>query len=63
MILNKLKLNDDKTEAMIISSGRKSRSLSFHFPDFIAVGCASVSLSDSVKNFGVTLDCHFTMKT
>ena len=29
--LNKLKLNDDKTEAMIVSSGRKSRSLSL-FP-------------------------------
>ena len=63
MILNKLKLNDDKTEAMIVSSGRKSRSLSFSFPDFITVGCASVPLSDSVKNLGVTLDCHLTMKT
>ena len=50
MTLNKLKLNDDKTEAMIVSSGRKSRSLSFSFPDFITVGCASVSLSDYVKN-------------
>ena len=27
LTLNKLKLNDDKTEAMIVSSGRKSRSL------------------------------------
>ena len=27
MILNKLKLNDDKSEAMIVSSGQKSRSL------------------------------------
>ena len=63
MTLNKLKLNDDKTEAMITFSGRKSRSLSFSFPDMITVGCASVSLSDSVKNLGVTLDCHLTMKT
>ena len=63
MTLNKLKLNDDKTEAMIVSSGRKSRSLSFSFPDFITVGCASVPLSDSVKNLGVTPDCHLTMKT
>ncbi|WP_419650303.1 reverse transcriptase domain-containing protein, partial [Thiolapillus sp.] len=63
MTLNKLKLNDDKTEAMIVSSGRKSRSLSFSFPDFITVGCASVPLSDSVKNLGVTFDCHLTMKT
>ena len=63
MTLNKLKLNDDKTEAMITFSGRKSRSLSFSFPDMITVGCASVPLSDSVKNLGVTLDCHLTMKT
>ena len=63
MTLNKLKLNDDKTEAMIVSSGRKSRSLSFSFPDFITVGCASDPLSDYVKNLGVTFDCHLTMKT
>ena len=31
--------------------------------DFITVGCASVTLSDSVKNLCVTLDCHLTMKT
>ena len=63
MTLSKLKLNDDKTEAMIVSSGRQSRSLSFSFPDFISVGCAPVPLSDSVKNLGVTYDCHLTMKT
>ena len=48
---------------MMVSSGRKSRSLSFSFPDFITVGCASVPLSDSVKNLGITFDCHLTMKT
>ena len=53
----------DKTEAMIVPSGRKSRSLSSSFPDFRTVGCASVPLSDSFKNLGVTLDCHLTMKT
>ena len=63
MTLSKLKLNDDKTKAMIVSSGRKSRSLSFSFPDFITVGCASVPLSDSFKNLGVTFDCHLTVKT
>ena len=56
-------LSDNKTEAMIVSSGRKSRSLSFSFLDVITVGGASVPLSDSVKNLGVTLDCHLTMKT
>ena len=29
----------------------------------IAVGSASVPLSDSVKNQGATFDCHLTMKT
>ena len=63
MTLNNLKLNDNKTEAMIVSLGRNSRSLSFFsFPGFITVGCASVPLSDSVKNLGVTPDCHLTMK-
>ena len=37
---------------MIVSSDGKSRSLSFSFPDFITVGCASVPLSDSVKSLG-----------
>jgi len=32
MTVNKLKLNDNKTEAMILSSGRISRSFSFFFP-------------------------------
>ena len=41
----------------------ESLDLSFSFPDFITVGCASVPLSDSVKNLGVTLDCHLTLKT
>ena len=63
MILIKLKLNDDNTEAMIISSDPKSRSLSFSSPDFISVHYASVPLSDSVKNLGVTLYCHLIMKT
>ena len=63
MTLYKLKLNDVKTEVMIISLGRKSRSLSFSFPEFTTVGCASVLLSDSVQNLGVTFDCHLTMKT
>ena len=40
-----------------------SGSLSFSVPDFITVACASVPLSDSVKNLGVTFVCHLTMKT
>ena len=61
--LNKLKQNDDKTEAMTVTSNRKSRSLFFPFPYPISVGSASVPFSESVKDLGVTLDCHLTMKT
>ena len=56
MILNKLKQNHNKTEVMIVSSGRKSRSLSISFSDSIFVISSSVPLSDTVKNLGVTLD-------
>ena len=55
------KLNDDKTEVMIISSSRMSTALSI--PDYFDIGNASVPFSDTVKNLGVTLDCHLSLKT
>ena len=58
---NKLKLNDDKTEVVIISSSRMSTALSI--PDSLDIGNASVPFSDTVKNLGVTLDCHLSLKT
>ena len=42
--VNKLKLSDNKTEAMIASSGRKSRSLSSLFPESVTIGSASVPM-------------------
>ena len=51
---NKLKLNGDKTEVMIISSSRMSTVLSI--PDSFDVGNAPVPFSDKVKKLGVTLD-------
>ena len=59
MTCNKLKLNDDKTEALIISSPRTS--LSALLPDALTVGDASVPFSKSARNLGVVLDCHLTM--
>ena len=56
---NKLKLNDDKTEVMIISSSRMSTALSI--PDSFDIGNAPVPFSDTVKNLGVTLDCHLSL--
>ena len=58
---NKLKLNDDKTEVMIISSGRMSTALSI--PESFDICNVSVPFSDTVKNLGVTLDCHLSLKT
>ena len=57
---NKLKLNDDKTEVMIISSSRMSTALSIS--ESFDIGNASVPFSDTVKNLGVTLDCHLSLK-
>ena len=61
MNVNKLKLNDDKTEVMIISSIRMSTAL--FIPDSFDIGNASVPSSDTDKNLGVTLDCHISLKT
>ena len=58
---NELKLNDDKTEVMIISSSRMSTALSI--PESFDIGNGSVPFSDTVKNLGVTLDCHLSLKT
>ena len=62
MTVNIHKLEDDKTKAMIVSSGRKSRSLSSSFPDSTAIGSASVPMSDFLENLVVTLHCHLIMK-
>jgi hypothetical protein len=59
MTFNKLRLNDEKTEVMVVSSPRISTSL--QLPDSITIGNATVPYSDSVKNLGVTLDSHLTM--
>ena len=60
---NQLKLNDDKTEVMImiISSSRMSTALSI--PESFDIGNGSVPFSDTVKNLGVTLDCHLSLET
>ena len=57
---NKLNLNDDKIEAMIVSSQRTSTSLPM--PDSLTVGTSNVMFSQSVKTLGVTLDTHLNMK-
>ena len=57
MSSNKLKLNDDNTEALIVSSQRMSTSLPML--DSLTVGTSNVMFSQSVKTLDVILD---TMK-
>ena len=56
---NKLKLNDDKTELMIVSSPRMSNAVPF--PESMSVGASTIQFSDKVRNLGVTIDCHLSM--
>ena len=60
MTVNKLKLNDDKTEVMLVSSKQMSHKLTV--PDSMIVGDATISFTRAVKNLGVTLDNHLEME-
>ena len=59
MTANKLKLNDDKTEAMIVGTRQKLSQLppSLH----LQLDNTSIPISDSVKNLGVILDSSLSM--
>ena len=56
---NMLKLNDSKTELMLITS-KRSKHL-HNLPTSITMGNAQISFKQSVKNLSFTLDCHLTM--
>ena len=56
---NMLKLNDNKTELMLVTSKRTKHLHSL--PTSINIGNAQVPFKQSVKNLGFTLDCHLTM--
>ena len=56
---NMLKLNDSKTELMLVTS-KRSKHL-HNLPTSITIGNAQVPFKQSVKNLGFTLDCHLTM--
>ncbi|PVD33212.1 hypothetical protein C0Q70_04463 [Pomacea canaliculata] len=58
MLRNKLKLNDEKTEAMLCGS---KLSLSKVSLDSIQVGQARIPLSSSVRNLGLYVDNLLTM--
>ena len=58
MIANKLKMNDSKTEFMIIGSRQQLKKVEF---DFIMVGDTSVKVVDHVRNLGAYFDSCLTM--
>ena len=53
---NKLKLNVDKTEALVISSPHKPCLLKN-----ISLGPINVEISEVVRNLGSWFDCHLTL--
>ena len=58
---NMLKLNDNKTELMLVTSKRTKHLHSL--PTSITIGNAQIPFKKSVKNLGFTLDCHLTMNS
>ena len=56
---NMLKLNDNKTELMLVTSNRTQHL--HNLPTSITIGNAQIPFKQSVKNLGFALDCHLTM--
>ena len=56
---NMLKLNDSKTELMLVTSKRTKHLHNLHTSN--TIGNAQIPFKQSVKNLGFTLDCHLTM--
>ena len=59
MIQNKLKINDDKTEFLLITSSRANFTENVH----LNIGKETISPTNSCRSLGVMLDSHFTMDT
>ena len=59
MIRNKLKINDDKTEFLLITSSRAKFTENID----LSTGKENISSSNSCKSLGVMLDSHFSTDT
>ena len=55
---NMPELNDNKTGLMLVTSKRTKHLHSL--PTSITIGNAQIPFKHSVKNFGLTLDCHLS---
>ena len=56
-----LKLNDNKTELMLVTSKRTKHLL--NLPTSITIGNAQIPFKQYMKNLGLTLDCHLTVNS
>ena len=56
---NMIKLNDNKTELMLVTSKRTKHL--HNLPTSITIGNAQTPFKQSVKNLGFTLDCYLAM--
>ena len=57
--VNMLKLNDNKTELMLVTSQRTKHLHSL--PTSITICNAQIPFKQSVENLGLPLDCHLSM--
>ena len=57
--VNMFKLNDNKTELMLVTSKRTM--YPNNLPTSISIGNAQIPFKQSEMNFGFTLDCHLTI--
>ena len=57
--VNMLKLNDNKTELMLVTSKRTKHL--HNLPTSITIGNAQILFKQSVRNLSFALDCHLTM--
>ena len=56
MTENQLKVNDDKTEALLFPFSSSLKSSTVSLPDSITLGSHNIPFSDSARNLGVILD-------
>ena len=62
MTENQLKLNDDKTEALLFPFSFSLKPFIVSLPDSITAGSHNILFSDSARNLGVILDSNLSMK-
>ena len=60
--MDQLKLNDDKTEALLFPFSSSLRPSTVSLPDLITLGSHNIPFFDSARNLGFILDLKLSMK-